>query len=211
MVYLKETTSITQRIKEKGLVRFIIPKAVKIFSNMLRGLLRLGPRLIFRSGLNLLKANPITRFFSVISLVILDIWLLIKKKISKNQFVINVVFSFSMFVGGAIGWSAGENVARIFMANTVLAFLIALVGTIIGTKIFDVISKKIVTKFAISDVHAGLAIFNACADATKDYYITREECLEAFRLNSPRREDYARARLKSYESKLMSNDKNCKT
>jgi len=158
--------------------------------------------------LNLLKANPITRFFSVVSLVILDVWLLAKRKISKSQFVINVVFSFSMFVGGTIGWNAGENIASIFAANTVLAFLIALIGTIIGTKIFDIVSKKIVTRFATSDVQAGLDIFNSCANSAKDYYVTKEECLEAFRLNSPHKEKYVKDQLVSYERRSTSNDDN---
>ena len=204
MVYIKEASSVKQKIKEKGLGRLLIPKIVKILTNMLR----LGPRLIFRSGLNLLKANPITRFFSVISLVILDIWLLAKRKISKNQFVINVVFSLSMFVGGTVGWNTGESIASILAANAVLAFFIALVGTIVGTKVFDSVSKRIVTRFATSDVQAGLAIFNSCAEATKDYYVTKEECLEAFRLNSPHREKYVKGRLESYERRSFSNDDN---
>jgi len=179
MVYLKETSSIKQKMKEKGLGRLLIPKVVKLFSNMMM----LGPRLIFRSGLNLLKANPVTRFFSVVSLVILDIWLLVRKKISKSQFVINIVFSFSMLVGGTIGWNAGENLAGVVAANAVLAFVIALIGTILGTKIFDSVSRRIVSRFAKSDVQAGLEIFMSCASQSHDYYVTKEECLEAFRLN----------------------------
>ena len=204
MVYLKEASSMKQKIKEKGLGRLLIPKAVKLLSNMMM----LGPRLIFRSGLNLLKANPVTRFFSVVSLVILDTWLLIHKKISKSQFVINVVFSLSMFIGGTIGWNAGENLASIITADAVLAFIIALIGTVIGTKIFDTISKKIVSRFAKSDVQAGLEIFMSCADPRHDYHITKEECLEAFRLNSPQRESYVKERLSFYDKRSGKADEN---
>jgi hypothetical protein len=187
-------TSLKAKLQEKGLAKLVMPKAAKILTNAVQ----LGPRVVMRSALQLFYANPITRVISVLSLVGIDGYLFSRKKISGQQFLINVVFSATMLVGSTLGWYAGQRIATQLAFDFFLGLLVSLVCTMVAIQIFNRVTKFIVSRVAKTDCQKGLEIANECAaEIEPELYevemaITKEQAIEVFRLYPTRHEAYVK-------------------
>ena len=141
----------------KGLVKLIIPK----LATMAMNLVAIGPRVILRSAFQLLRTNIWTRLISTLVLVSFDLYNFAKKMISFKQLVINLVLSFSLLVGGTVGWMFGTNsVLAIVAENTVLWIIAGIAGAGIVSAVFDVVCRRLLNRFLKSDVEDMLEFIN---------------------------------------------------
>lgn len=206
MFVISKPASIKARLKEKGLAKLIAPKITKILINTLQ----LGPRMVARSALQVLKANPITRVFSVLSLVVIDVVLFIRKKISRSQLAINVVYSATMLVGSTIGWNMGQRVADQLAFDFILGLGISLLFTMIAIQIANKTTSKVVSKVAKTDCEKGLEIANECGSSLRkdfaniDVKISKEQALEVFRLYPTKHEIYVKDLIENYSEETES-------
>ena len=132
-------------------------KAIQVLFN----LVSLGPRIILRSAFQLLRANIITRLLSVIFLVFIDVFSLIKGRISRKQFAINIGMALMLLVGGTAGWNLGTAaIEQILIENVVLG----LVGGILGAGIFGAVLgtlwEKLIGMFVVDDAHEMMCVLN---------------------------------------------------
>ena len=143
---------------------------------MFYNIIQLGPRMILRGVFNLMRANIITRLISVVVLLVFDIYNFSKNKISKNQFIINVLLAFSLLVGGTIGWTGGQHAVNIVVENVALAIIGGVVGAGILGALFGGIVEKVISKFIKSDFVEMLEIYNKeFVNLCKEYNINRFE------------------------------------
>lgn len=126
------------RKKKDTLVKVVAPKVVTALANILR----LGPRMIFRSAVELLRANLVTRILSCLSLLVLDVADLSRGLISLPQFVKNVMLSALLVVSGTLGWNLGS---RWIMLEFFGGF-VDIAGGIIGAGIMSFISNLVLDK-----------------------------------------------------------------
>ena len=124
--------------KKDSVVKLIAPKMVTAFANIFR----LGPRMIFRSTVELMRANLLTRILSCITLLIVDIYDLAKKRISVPQFIKNVVLSALLVVSGTVGWAFGSR----WIVLEFFGGFVDIVGGIIGAGILSLLSNFILDK-----------------------------------------------------------------
>jgi hypothetical protein len=132
-----------KRIKKliKGsdsIVKLVAPKVVTAGVNILQ----MGPRIILRSTVELMRANLLTRILSCITILIIDIFDLSRKRISKTQFAVNVVLSLLLIVSGTIGWSFG---GRWFVFEF-LGGIAEIVGGMIGAGVVVFLSNFVFSK-----------------------------------------------------------------
>jgi len=127
---------------------------------MLYNIVILGPRIILRGVFNLMRANIITRLISVVVLLVFDIYNLSKKKISKNQFIINVMLAFSLLIGGTIGWTGGQRAVNVVIEHVTLAIIGGVIGAGVLGALFGWAVEKIISKFIKSDFHEMHEIYN---------------------------------------------------
>lgn len=176
---IRKPKTLTEKVKDKGISKLVFPKASQILTNVIQ----LGPRVVLRSATQLLRVNPLTRIVSVTSLTFIDIFLLAKKKISLNQFFINLTYSFTMFAGSTIGWYVGRHIASQFALDVALAFAVSLVFLLIGNKSADLLTRSVVSRVAVTDCERGLAEINQMCPADKYIAVSKEACIEVFRLH----------------------------
>jgi len=86
-----------------AVLKLAAPKVVTAGVNVMR----MGPRIILRSTVELMRANLLTRILSCVTILVFDIFDLSRKRISKSQFTVNVILSLLLVVGGTIGWNFG--------------------------------------------------------------------------------------------------------
>ena len=180
MVRLKQPKSLKEKLQQKGLIKFIVPKASQAATNFLQ----LGPRVIMRSAIHLVRVNPLTRLISVLSLVVIDIVLYFRKQISRTQLIINLIFSVSMLIGSTIGWYTGQGIAAQLAFDFILGLVISLITTILGIQIFNKITEKLTSKIFTTDVQKGVELVNEYMCDTKintECEITQAQALEVFR------------------------------
>jgi|GEM_PF-495723 len=118
--------------KDQG-IKIIAPKIVTGIANILR----LGPRMIFRSSMELLRANLITRILSCLTLLVVDVYDLAKKRISRVQFVKNVMLSAMLVISGTVGWEWGSR----WIVLELFGGFVDIAGGIIGAAIMSVLSN----------------------------------------------------------------------
>jgi len=123
--------------KDQG-VKLIAPKIVTGFANIFR----LGPRMIFRSSMELLRANLLTRILSCVTLLVVDVYDLAKKRISKPQFVKNVILSAMLVISGTIGWEWGSR----WIVLEFLGGFVDIAGGIIGAAFMSFLSNFVLDK-----------------------------------------------------------------
>ena len=116
------------------LIRLVLPKVVKVGLNILQ----MGPRILMRSAVSVLRANMATRIISALSLLVLDVVDLRRKRISKSQFVRNVFLSIMLVLSGTLGWYAGSS----WLVLEVLGVAAEIVGGIIGAAVLVAVSGK---------------------------------------------------------------------
>ena len=148
-----------KKIKIKGVesaVRMFLPKMVTITINALK----MGPRMIFRSTIQLLRANIFTRILSCLTLLLLDVADLFRHRISKIQFARNIMLSLILIACGTFGWNIGSK----WLVLEILGSAVEIVGGMLGAGIFGVLSNlvfdKICDKFVRSDAQKMWDIIN---------------------------------------------------
>ena len=127
-----------------AVVKLVAPKVVTAGVNVMR----MGPRIILRSTVELLRANLITRILSCITILIVDIFDLSRKRISRTQFIVNMILSLMLVVGGTIGWTFGGRwiVFEIMggMADIIGGMIGAGIVVFLSNVVFDKACKKLV-------------------------------------------------------------------
>jgi len=176
-------------VRQKGLAKLIFPKISKILTNVVQ----LGPRVVLRSATQLLRVNPLTRIISVTSLAIIDVILLMRKKISRDQFLINLVYSLTMFFGSTLGWYTGSYIASQLALDVVIAFGVSLIFLLIGNTIADRLTRLAVSRVATTDCEKGLQQINEYCPHDVTIEVTKDQCIEAFRRNETEKTEYIRA------------------
>jgi len=127
-----------------AIVKLAAPKVITAGVNVMR----MGPRIILRSTVELLRANLLTRILSCITILVMDIYDLSRKRISKVQFMVNVALSLLLVVGGTIGWNFGGR----WIVFEVLGGMADIIGGMIGATVvvflsnivFDRACKKLI-------------------------------------------------------------------
>ncbi|MCL2051510.1 MAG: hypothetical protein FWG91_07275 [Lachnospiraceae bacterium] len=133
------------------IIRMIAPKVITILINAIRG----GSRVILRSTVQLLRANMLTRIISCLTILLMDIIDLSRKRISKIQFARNIVLSGLLILFGTLGWNIGAR----WIAIEILGGLIgAAVMGMASNSLFD----RLISKFIKSDKQCMLQIVNDC-------------------------------------------------
>lgn len=183
---MRQPKTLKEKLQQKGAAKLLFPKASKIITNIIQ----FGPRVVVRSATQLLSANPLTRIVSVTSLTFIDIYLLIKKKISSHQFFINLAYSATMFIGSTVGWYTGRQIATQLAADVILAFVISIAFLLIGNQIADRLTRLIVGKVATTDCQKGLAEINKVCPPDIEIEVTKDQCLEVFRQYGTEKDHY---------------------
>jgi len=157
---------------KEELAKITASKLAPMFYNIIQ----LGPRMILRGVFNLMRANMITRLISVVVLLVFDIYNLSRHKISKKQFIINVILAFSLLVGGTIGWVCGQYAISVVIENITLAIIGGIIGAGVLGGLFGGAVEKIIHRFIKSDFHEMLGIYNKeFVNLCKEYNINRFE------------------------------------
>ena len=121
-----------------AIVKLAAPKVVTAGVNVVQ----MGPRIILRSTVALLRANLLTRILSCITILVLDVFDLARKRISRVQFIVNVVLALLLVVSGTIGWNFG---GRWFVFE-LLGNTAEIVGGMIGAGIIVFLSNFVFGK-----------------------------------------------------------------
>ena len=157
---------------KEELAKITASKLAPMFFNIIQ----LGPRMILRGVFNLMRANIVTRLISVVVLLVFDIYNLAKHKMSKNQFIINVILALSLLIGGTIGWTGGQYAVNVVIENITLAILGGVIGAGVLGGLFGGLVEKIIHRFIKSDFHEMLQIYNKeFVNLCKEYNINRFE------------------------------------
>ena len=115
-----------------AIIKLAAPKIVTAGVNVMQ----MGPRIILRSTVELLRANLLTRILSCVTILILDIYDLGRRRISAMQFGVNVVLSLLLVVGGTVGWNFGGR----WIALEVLGGVADIIGGMIGAGLVVILS-----------------------------------------------------------------------
>ena len=148
----------------------------------LYNILRVGPRVILRSAFELMKANTATRVLSTIVLLSVDTFSLIRRRISRKQYIINITLALMLVAGGTVGWILGGEVADkfIILENAVIGIIASLIGAgILGTGL-GAICEKCIKRYVQDDETEMLAICNQVFDSIiQARSLTHEQAEEA--------------------------------
>ena len=133
-------------LSSEHIAKMTAPKIVQVFYNVLS----IGPRLILRSVIQLLRANIVTRLLSAVTLVIIDTVCFNRKWITRKQYIMNVILALTFLVAGTYGWYLGVWFAGLILFEGIVAEIImgiigaALISSCLGFAI-ERIFKKITT------------------------------------------------------------------
>jgi len=153
----KKKNGVLGKLNKGNLFKLIFPKLATMAINMLH----IGPRVILRSALQILRTNIWTRLISTFFLVSIDLYSFFRKKISKKQLVINLIISATLLVGGTAGWTFGTNsVLTIVAENTVIWIMAGLVGAGILSTVLEKLCRKVLGRFLKSDVEDMMDLIN---------------------------------------------------
>jgi len=143
----KKIKKVIQKKKDTA-AKLIAPKVVTAFMNVIR----MGPRIIFRSTVELLKANLITRIISCLSLLVIDIIDLVRKRISRIQFIKNVILSALLVLSGTLGWELGTLWLSVELAGIVIVeVLVGIAGAGVLSFLTNWVACKVADRFVKSD------------------------------------------------------------
>jgi len=137
------------------IARLAAPKATQMVYNAMR----VGPRLILRSAFELLRANMVTRVISVVVLLAIDKFSLIRGRISVKQFVINVTLALMLLIGGTAGWMLGSHVLSLLLESIVLGIIAGIIGAGILSAVLSIIVNKVIHLFTTDDTQDMLGIY----------------------------------------------------
>jgi len=155
------------------IAKMAAPKIAKVLFNIAR----VGPRVILRSAFELLRANMITRFLSVVMLILFDSYSLVRRRISKKQFAINFALALMLMVGGTAGWEFGNYaVGLIFVENMILGIIAGLIGAGMFGALAGMVGEKVIGRFIKDDTAEMLEIFNKeFVRLAGDYLLNQDE------------------------------------
>jgi len=161
----KKVKKLIQKKKDTA-AKMIAPKVVTAFTNVVR----MGPRIIFRSTVELLKANLITRIISCLSLLVIDIIDLVRKRISKIQFTKNVILSAILVLSGTLGWELGTYWLSVELAGIlVVEVIVGIIGAAVLSFFTNWVACKIADSFIRSDADQMMDIIDLhIADLSKE-------------------------------------------
>ena len=111
--------------------------------------------MILRSTVQLLRANMLTRILSCLTILMMDIIDLSRKRISKVQFARNIILSALLILFGTLGWNIG---ARWFAIEILGGLIGAGVLGMASNSLFDRLFEKVVK----SDRKCMLEIIDKC-------------------------------------------------
>jgi len=177
------------------IIRMITPKMVTILINAIRG----GSRVILRSTVQLLRANMLTRILSCLTILMMDIIDLSRKRISKVQFVRNIILSCLLVLFGTLGWNIGAK-----------WFAVEILGGLIGAGVMGMVSNnlfdRLFDKFIKSDRQCMLQIIAGLLnDNTEEERITILKQIPPAQLKkmyaSKNREQFALKLIEEYNQK----------
>lgn len=174
---IRKPKTLREIVRDKGLAKLVLPKVSKIITNVVQ----LGPRVVLRSATQLLRVNPLTRIISVSSLTLVDVYLLVRQRISAHQFLINLVYSLTMFAGSTVGWYTGNRIASQLALDVVLAFLVSLMFLLVGNTVADRLTRAAVSRIAETDCQKGLREINEYCPDDLHIEVTKDQCIEVFR------------------------------
>jgi len=158
------------------IARLAAPKTAQMLYNAMR----VGPRLILRSAFELLRANMITRVISVVVLLAIDKFSLIKGRISVKQFIINVTLALMLLVGGTAGWFLGSQALSLIMESLVLGIIAGIIGAGILSAGLSFLVNKVIHLFVQDDTEDMLDIYNQCfSNLAKEHQLNNEEICTA--------------------------------
>ena len=138
------------------LARLAAPKTAQILYNAMR----VGPRLILRSAFELLRANMVTRVISVVVLLAIDKFSLLRGRISVKQFVINVVLALMLLVGGTAGWMLGSHVLSLVLESLILSIIAGIIGAGLLSAVLSFGVNKILHLFITDDTEDMLDVYS---------------------------------------------------
>ena len=138
------------------IARLAAPKTAQVLYNTFR----VGPRLILRSAFELLRANMVTRVISVVVLLAIDKFNLIRGRISVKQFIINVTLALMLLVGGTAGWILGSSALSLLVENLVLGIVAGIIGAGILSAGLGFFVNKVIHLFVKDDTEDMLDIYS---------------------------------------------------
>jgi len=166
---------LTIQKKKIGSANDIARMAAPKTAQMLYNALRVGPRLILRSAFELLRANMATRVISVVVLLVIDKFSLIKGRISVKQFIINVTLALMLLVGGTAGWMLGSHALSLIIENLILGIIAGLLGAGILSALLSFAVNKIIHLFVQDDTEDMLEIYSQCFAALAEEHMLNNE------------------------------------
>ena len=154
------------------MARLAAPKTAQMFYNTMR----VGPRLILRSAFELLRANMVTRVISVVVLLAIDKFSLIRGRISVKQFVINVTLAAMLLVGGTAGWVLGSHALSLLLESLVLGIIAGIIGAGVISAALSWLVNRIIHIFVKDDTEDMLEIYSqAFAGLAEENGLNEEE------------------------------------
>ena len=178
-IYDKSLQLVIQK-KKIGSANDIARLAAPKTAQMLYNAMRVGPRLILRSAFELLRANMVTRVISVVVLLTIDKFSLLKGRISVKQFAINVTLALMLLVGGTAGWVLGSHVLSLVVESLVLGIIAGLVGAGILSAGLSFVVNRIIHLFTTDDTEDMLDIYSRCFRAlAEEHRLNNDEISEA--------------------------------
>jgi len=145
------------KTKKETAVKLVAPKVVTALTNIIG----MGPQIIFRSTVELLKANLITRILGCLSLLIIDIIDLVRKRISKVQFIKNVILSALLVLSGTLGWELGTHWLSVELAGIIVVeVIVGIIGAGLLSLSTNWIACKVADRYIRSDADNMLDIID---------------------------------------------------
>jgi len=144
-------------VNSSDIARLAAPKAAQMLYNMIS----IGPRVILRSAFQLLRANIVTRVLSAIVLIAFDTISLLRGRISKKQYIINLGLALMLLVGGTAGWTLGTEVVALIVAEGVILGIIAgMIGAGVFATLLGMAWERVIKIFIQDDEADMLDICN---------------------------------------------------
>jgi len=171
-------------LKKKGvnandIARLAAPKTAQMLYNALQ----VGPRLILRSAFQLLRANMVTRVISVVVLLIIDKFSLIRGRISLKQFIINVTLALMLLVGGTAGWMLGSHALSLIMESLILGIIAGVIGAGILSAGLSWVVNRVIHLFTTDDTEDMLGIYTQVFAIMAEEYKLNNDEIEAAKDN----------------------------
>jgi len=139
-----------------AIVKLAAPKVITAGVNVMR----MGPRIILRSTVELLRANLLTRILSCITILVMDIYDLSRKRISKVQFMVNIALSLLLVVGGTVGWNFGGRWIVFEMLGGMADIIGGMIGAAVVVFLSNIVFDRACKKLIESDAQKMWKIIN---------------------------------------------------